>query len=144
MSQVMGFEGKAWVNGTPGADASVGGTLLENSRDISYSVDTEMGDTTVRGDSSAPPIGTEEVTKRVLAITIQMINDTSDTIFATMMAAAFNSSRVALRLKDRASGKGFDGDVTLTASNPYPLNGEQVIDFTAKPSRASRAPQGYV
>lgn len=140
MSQVMGFEGEAFI-GTAG---TTGATRLENSRDITYSVDTEMGDTTVRGDSSAPPIGTEEVTKRVLAITVQMINDTTDTAFATMMAAAFNATRIALRLKDRSAGKGFDGDVTLTASNPYPLNGEQVIDFTCKPSRALRTPQGYV
>lgn len=140
MSQVMGFEGEAFI-GTAG---STGATRLSNSRDIAFSVETETGDTTVRGDGSASPIGTEEVTKRMTSISIQMINDTTDTALATMLAAAFNGTRIALRLKDRAAGKGLDADVTLTASNPYPLAGEQVIDFTAKLSRALRVPQLYV
>lgn len=140
MAQVMGFEGQAFI----GVAGTTGANQLTNSRDISYALSTEKGDTTVRGDGSEPPLKTEEVTQRVLAISIQMVNDTTDVHFATMMAAAFNSTRIALRMKDHAAGKGFDGDVTLEASNPYPLNGEQVIDFTCTPSRYHRVPQSYV
>lgn len=140
MSQVMGFEGEAFI-GTAG---NTGANRLTNSRDITYSVEHERGNTTVRGNSDAPPIQTEEVTLRILSITVQMINDTTDTNLQTMLTAAFAGTRIALRTKDRAAGKGFDGDVSITASNPYPLAGEQVIDFTCTPSRALRVPQPYI
>jgi hypothetical protein len=139
MSQLMGFEGEAFI-GTAG---STGATRLSNSRDITYAVEHDKGSTRVRGDGTAPPIHTEEVVGRILTINIQMVNDTSDTALQTMLTAAFNGTRIALRLKDYTSGKGFDGDVTLTASNAYPLAGEQVIDFVCTPSRALRTPQPY-
>jgi hypothetical protein len=141
MADLMGFQGEAFI-GTAG---TTGDTRLTGSRDINYAIDTEMGNTTRRGDSSSPPIQTEEVTLIVISsITIQMVNDTADAALATIRVAASSAGKISLRLKDYSSGKGFDGDVTLSMSNPYPLNGEQVIEFTAKPSRFPRVPQTYV
>jgi hypothetical protein len=141
MAHLMGFQGEAFI-GTAG---TTGSTRLTGSRDINYAIDTEMGNTTARGDSSSPPINTEEITLiSVSSITIQMVNDTADAALETMRIAAAGGGKISLRLKDYSSGKGFDGDVTLAMSNPYPLNGEQVIDFTAKIARYPRTPQLYV
>lgn len=138
----MGFEGQVLYSNTPG---STGATLLENTRDVNYNLETEDGDTTVRGDGSAPPIATSDPTRRVISIDWQMINDITDTHFEALRVKAATGGAVAVRLKDHVTGKGFDGDVTLAMSNPMPLAGEQVVTFTAKPTRSyGRAPQTYV
>jgi len=137
----MGFEGKLYY-GAAGATAS---TLLENVKDITVNMEVERGDTTVRGTGASPPIKTEDVTQRMLGLEFVMINDITDTSFAALMTAAAAGTGVALRGKDHASGKGPDSDYTLSVSAPWPLNGEQVVTFTASPSRSyARAPQSYV
>lgn len=140
-NQKMGFEGQIFY----GAAGSTAGTLLENTTDINYNLEPERGNTTVRGDGSAPPITTEQVTIRGITIEWTMINDTTDASFEAMRVAAFSGSPIALRTKDYAAGKGFDGDVTLAATNGMPLNGEQTTQFTATPTRSEgRDPQLYV
>jgi len=137
----MGFEGLVY-RGTAGSTAT---TLLENIKDVSYNLDIEKGNTTVRGDSTTIPIETEDVSVRKVSIEFNMINDTTDTDLETIRAAAFAGTIIALRLKDHSSGKGFDGDVTLSVGNSLPLAGEQDISFTATPSRSSgRSPSLYV
>jgi hypothetical protein len=141
MPHLMGFQGEAFI-GTAG---TTGATRLTGSRDINLSYETDMGNTTARGNSDVPPIETEEVTlRRLTGITIQMVNDTADAALETMRAAVASAGKISLRLKDYSSGKGPDIDVTVSMGHPYPLNGEQVIDFTFKVSRYPRAPQLYV
>jgi hypothetical protein len=137
----MGFEGQLYY-GVAGSTAS---TLLENTKDITVTRDVERGDTTVRGDSSAPPIGTGSVTKRMVNVEFTMIHDITDTAFAALKQASANGTGVALRGKDHSSGKGPDADYTLSHGDPWPLAGEQVVTFTAEPTRDyGRAPQSYV
>lgn len=137
----MGFEGMLYC-GTAGSTAA---SLVENVKDISLNLDVERGNTTVRGDSSAPPIETEDVTIRKCGIEFGMINDDTDTILQDLLEAASLGTGVALRLKDYSAGKGPDADYTLSVSWGKPLNGEQLITFTASPSRSyGRAPQSYV
>jgi len=137
----MGFEGLLYY-GPAGSTAS---TLLENTRDITVTNDVERGDTTVRGNSTAPPIKTADVTAREATIEFVMINDITDTAFAALKQAAADGTGVALRGQDYASGKGPDADYTLSMSQPWPLQGEQVVTFTAQPSRSyGRAPSNYV
>jgi hypothetical protein len=137
----MGFEGKAY-QGVAGATAS---TELTNSRDITYAVDPQYGDTTVRGAGTSPPISTSKVAARTLSIEITMVHDTADTAVVAMLTAAYAGTPVAIRTKDYSSGKGYDGDCSISASQPFPLAGEQVITFTATPTRdEGRDPSAYV
>jgi hypothetical protein len=137
----MGFEGMLYY-GVPGSTAS---TLIENCKDITITRDVERGNTTVRGDSTVPPIETEHVTLRKLQIEFVMLNDSTDSVVEAMRVAVATGAAVALRGKDYASGKGPDADFTLAQSDPWPLNGEQAITFTATPTRGSgRTPQIYV
>lgn len=140
-NQKMGFEGLLYY-GVAGSTAS---TLIENCKDISISRDVERGDTTVRGDSSVAPIKTEHVTQRMLQIEFTMLNDSTDATLEALRVAVAMGAAVALRGKDYASGKGPDADFTLSQSDPWLLNGEQAITFTATPTRGSgRTPQIYV
>ena len=142
MSNVkMGYEGLLYY-GTAGSTAT---TLLENVRDITLNLEVERGDTTVRGDSTSIPIKTEDVTLLTVGLEFTMINDITDTELALMMTAAAAGTGVALRGKDYASGKGPDSDFTLSVGAPWELAGEQVLTFTAVPSRSNgRAPSNWV
>lgn len=141
MANKMGFEGQIYY-GVAGSTAT---TLLENVKDITLTMEPTKGNTTVRGDGSAPPTQTEDVTQIVLGVEFVMLNETTDTAFEALRAAAAAGTGVALRLKDHAAGKGPDADWTLGVSAPWPLEGEQVVTFTASPSRSyGRAPQRYV
>jgi len=137
----MNFEGRAYV-GTAGTTAS---GEVTNSRDITLPMGQEYGDTTVRG-SSGPPKKTSRVTQVSCdGIEVTMLNEEGDSIKAALLGAAAAGTPVALRLKDHAAGKGFDGDCNVSASQPWPLNGEQVITFSFMPTDESgRMWQGYV
>lgn len=136
----MGFEGEIYY----GAAGSTASTKLTNSRDINYNLDPEKGDTTERGDGSAPPIVTERVAARVVSIDWTMLNKVGDTSLEALRVAAYAGLPVALRLKDYDSGKGYDGDVTLSVAHGKPYRGEQTYQFTATPNDDQRAPQLYV
>lgn len=137
----MGFEGMLYY-GVAGATAT---TLLHNVKDISLNMEVDRGNTTVRGDSTVPPIETEDVTIRRVGIEFSMINDITDTAFTAMMDAAALGTGIALRGKDHAAGKGPDSDFTLSITHTQELGTEQLITFTASPSRSyGRAPQNRV
>lgn len=137
----MGFEGMLY-SGVAGSTAT---TLLENCKDITIGGDNAKGNTTVRGDSSVPPIETEDVTIRKLTIEFVMLNSKTDTELERLKACAASGEAVALRGKDHAAGKGPDGDFTLSVSKPWPLEGEQVVTFSGSPTRGyGRAPLAYV
>lgn len=137
----MGFEGIAYY----GVAGSTAATAITDSADISETFEVEKGNTTVRGNSSSPPIETEDVTVRKYSVEITMLNRSTDTVLEALRVAAAAGTPVALRMKDYAAGKGFDGDVTLSMTHGKPLRGEQTIQFTATPTRQSgRDPQLYV
>jgi hypothetical protein len=138
----MGFEGQIYFSATPGATAT---TLLENVKDANYNSEVEKGNTTVRGDGSEPPPDTEDVTIRKVTIDFTMIKDITDTALEALLTAVYAGAGVAIRMKDYAAGKGYDGDCTGTVSRGKPLNGEQTLQFTFTPSRSyGRKPQFYV
>lgn len=136
----MGYEGELFY----GAAGSTGATRVENCVDLSYETGTETGDTTVRGDGSGPPIVTSEVVVVDPTITFSMLNVNGDTVLAALLTAVAAGTLVAIRTKDHAAGKGFDGDCHLTKRAGKPLRGQQTIEFTAKPSKRHRTPQLYV
>lgn len=137
----MGFEGKIY-KGVAGVEAA---TLIENSRDITYGFDTEKGETTVRGAGDNPPMKTERVTARVASIEFEMTIKEGDAVLTDLFTAAALGDPVSIRTKHKTSGKGFDGDCTLTWSHGKPLKGEQTAKFTATPTRESgREPNPYV
>lgn len=134
----MGYEGRIYY-GVAGSTAS---TLLENTTDLAYNLDTETGDTTVRGDGTSVPVETMDPTKLKVSIEWTMIDDTTDTAYEALMAAAFAGDGVAIRTKAHATGKGFDGDCILKAQEGMPLAGSATTQFTATPSRSyGRTPQ---
>ena len=126
----MGFEGQLF-QGTAGSTAT---DNLTNVKDISITYDTEKGDTTVRGTSATPPIKTEAATLRIFSVEWGMINDSSDDFLALIMTAVTDATLTAIKLKDFSSGKGPDFDAVITLSHAQPLQGEQIISFTAVPS----------
>ena len=137
----MGFEGMIYY----GAAGTTATTLLENVKDISYTMDVEKGNTTVRGDSTVPPIETEDVTIRKVSIEWTMIHDITDTALEAIRVAAHNGTNIAVRTKDYTSGKGFDGDCSVSIATAKPLAGEQAFTITATPSRSNgRTPSLYV
>src|SRR4051812_19044130 len=117
----MGFEGLMY-QGTAG---STGANQINNCRDITETFDIGEGDTTVKGDSSAPPIETSRVVSRKYAIDFQMLYKSDDTVFLTLMANAVAGTPVAIRSKAYASGLGFDGDMNIKWKHGKPLKGEQ-------------------
>lgn len=137
----MGFEGLAFY-GPAGAEAT---SPIPETRDMSVDYGTTKGNTIVREPDGSIPNQTENVTARAWSFSLQVLNDSSDAIITAMLAASYVGSPIALRTKDHAAGKGFNGDVILEHKHGKNLAGEQVIDFTAKPTRqAGRRPQYYV
>lgn len=137
----MGFEGQIFY----GVAGSTAATQITNAKDVTYDIDHDDGDTTVRGDGSAVPIATGDPVLRKVSITFNMINDTTDTVLEALRVAAAAGTAVAMRLKDNSAGKGYDGDVNIKVSHGEPLNGEQTFDFTATPTRGyGRVPSLYV
>ncbi|HJS06713.1 MAG TPA: hypothetical protein VJ809_03610, partial [Pirellulales bacterium] len=119
----MGFEGKI-LQGAAGSEAT---GEIENSRDITYGLDHEKGETTVRGDGSVPPMKTERVAARVASIEFEMTVVEGDSNLTDLLTAAAIGGPIAIRTKHKDSGKGFDGDCTVTWSHGKPLKGEQTI-----------------
>jgi hypothetical protein len=140
MATKMGFEGLIYY----GVKAATATNQLTNSRDINYNIESEQGDTTIRGSGSSPPINTARVTALGITIEWTMIDITSDTSLEALRVAAAAGNAVAIRTKDYSAGKGFDGDCNLTVKHGKPLKGEQTFVFTATPCGEDRAPQLYV
>lgn len=124
-----------------GAAGSTASTQITNSLDVTDDFTTQKGETTVRGDGSAPPIETFRVTARGSAVTFQMLMKTDDTTLLALLAAAAAGTPVALRTKSYSSGLGTDADFILEHSKGAPLKGQQTVDFTCSLNDDLRAPQ---
>lgn len=140
MANKMGFEGKLYY----GAAASEATTEVTNSRDISYNLDHDTAETTVRGTGTTPPIKVERVVARSVGIEWTMLMDDTDATLTALLTAAAAGTPVALRTKDKSAGKGFNGDVTVSVKHGMPIKGEQTYQFSAKPTDESgRTPSLY-
>ena len=123
---VMGYQAKLYY-GTAGSTAA---TQITKARDIQYAFSHDMGETTSRGDGSAIPIECKApVLKKLDSLTWSMVDSASDTALTALRAAADAATCVSLKLIDRASGYGFDGDVYLKCALGAPLKGETTYDF---------------
>ena len=140
MAHKMGYEGLIYY----GVAGSAAATQLTNVRDVSYNLEPDKGDTTQRGTGAAPPIKSGRVVAVGVSIEWTMLEKTTDTALEALKVAAFAGSPVAIRLKDYAAVKGYDGDCDLTAKKSEPIGGEQTWQFTATPNAELRAPQLYV
>lgn len=136
----MGFEGLAYY----GVKGSTAATLIRNRVDVSFDVDPQMAPTTVAGAGTSPPVETEGVATIKWSCTIKMKNVAGDAVLLALRTAAASGGQVALRLKDYASGKGFDGDCNVKETFGGNLNGEQTFDFTFTPNGLLRAPSLYI
>lgn len=135
----MGFEGLAYY-GTKGSTAN---TLISNRVDISFDIDPQLAPTTVAGAGTAPPVETEGVATIKWSATIKMKNVASDAALVALRTAAAAGTAIAIRMKDYASGKGYDGDCNVKETFGGNLNGEQTFDFTLTPNGALRTPSIY-
>jgi hypothetical protein len=132
----MGFEGLLY-RGSAGTTAA---TQVTNSRDITESFSTEQGETTERGDGSAPPITYKRITGRNYNIRWNMTEDSGDASLTAFKAAAAAGTPVAIRTKSYSSGLGVDGDVVIVSvEQGKPLKGESTVDITAEPNNDNRA-----
>lgn len=122
----MGYEAKLYY-GAAGASAS---TLITNCRDVTYENGHEMGDTSIRGDGSAPPFKTSRPVARTVSLSWTMTLKTDDTTLTALLAAARNATAVALKVVPTSGGVGLDADGYISVSNPQPLGGEQTVTFT--------------
>ena len=136
----MGFEGLAYY----GVKGSTAATLISNRVDLTFDVEPQMAPTTVAGAGTAPPVETEGVATIKFSATLKMKNVANDAVLIALRTAAAAGNSVALRLKDYASGKGYDGDVNVKETFGGNLNGEQTWDFTFTPNGILRAPSLYV
>ena len=136
----MGFEGLAYY----GVKGSTAATLISNRVDITFDVDPQMAPTTVAGLGVLTPIETEGVATIKWSATIKMKNVANDGVLVALRSAAAAGGPVAIRMKDYASGKGYDGDCNVKESFGGSLNGEQTFDFTFTPNGDLRTPQLYV
>lgn len=138
--KAMGFEGQVFY----GAAGSTAATQVLNSKDIKITPDPQMGDTTVRGPGVSPPIESESVSSIKWSMTMNMLNDKSDPVVESLKVANAAGGIVAIRMKDFAGGKGYNGDCNVKAEQGIPLKGEQTVDFTFTPNNNLRTPQIYV
>ena len=137
MSVRMSLEAQLFY-GAAGATAT---TLATNVRDLNSPIDPTAADISMRGSRIAlSGAGMIEA-----SLSWESNWSDSDAFVQAMYAAALAGTPVALRTKDYAAGKGWDGDFIISkADKKEPLKDGQKIDFEAKPTYVSRYPQLYV
>jgi len=129
----MGFEGVLLI----GAAATKADTAVLDAKDITFTIDVERGDTTVRGASSFIPFKTELVTLRAFTVEWGMLFDDSggnSAVMTEILVAVHAGTALAVYLVPVTGDTGPDFDATISASWGMPLNGEQLVTFTAVPS----------
>lgn len=134
--KTMGYEAPLYI-GTAGTQAA---TQVLRATDIDYTVDMEMGETTSRGAGVNIPIKSERPSTLSAEITFKMVNEIGDTVLATLLTASRAGTPIAVYYKDRAAGKGFDGDMNIKVKLNTPLKGEQTYEFTCTVNDCIRDP----
>lgn len=137
MADEMGYQAKLFI-GTAGSEAA---TQVTEATDVDYDIALTKGNTTVRGDGSAVPIKTENVTERAVTLTWKMLNDPAAANLSTILAAAKIGGALAIKVENANADVLFDGDCTIAKKFNAPLSGEASYDFTATPTKsAGRSP----
>jgi hypothetical protein len=138
MAKRMGLEAKLYYGGA-GTTAT---TLATNVRDLSAPLSDEKADISDR----SSPIALYGPGMLDGSLSWESNWSDTDTFVQTLYAAATARTPVALRTKDFAAGKGWDGDFYITKSDvKQPLKEGQKIDFEAFPTDlAGRTPQIYI
>lgn len=137
MTDRAGYEARIFY-GTAGTTAT---SPMPNVRDYSEDQSASFGNTTTRGESSAPPIATALVAMLEWEATWTMINKTGDAGLVAVRAAAKAGTPLAIRTIEHTGGTGFDGDCVFSVSKEFPLDGEQAFEVTARAYRGLREPQ---
>lgn len=141
MADRMGFEGQAFC-GTAGSTAS---TFIEDTRNISSGIQQEYASTKRRSQTGIPKITQKVIALGMEDIEITVLNNDGNSELEFLREAAADGTPVAIRLKDYAAGKGFDGDCGVSFSSPYELDGEQVVTIKCVPTEEAGRPwEGYV
>lgn len=131
----MGYKGKFYI-GTAGTQAA---TLVTNCQDLDYSVALTKGDTTERGDGSAPPIEYEQVAARKPTITVKIREKSGDTNLLALKAAALTGGAIAVRYLYETGSLGFDGDMTFELKNTQALKDTQMNEFVGTATNELRS-----
>lgn len=125
--------------GTAGSTAT---NQLTNVEDLNYDNEVERASTTVRGTGTSPPINTSKVVALSAIVTWSMLEKTDDTSLTALLAAERTGAAVAIRTLSHATGKGYDGDMTLSVTHEMTLKGQSKYNFTGEPTDdEGRAPQ---
>lgn len=132
----MGYE-KQIFTGTAGVTAT---DRIENCTDIKTNFSPSFGDTTVRGDGSAPPTKTQQMTARDVKVSFGMKNDPSDVQLAAIRAVAKSADPVlAFVIKERnAAGVEvtiLDGDFNVQLDEDAPMEKEETFQIELTASR---------
>ena len=136
MSDEMGYQKKLYV-GTAGTTAT---TQVLQAIDLDYNVDYDYGNTTVRGAGTSVPIETQNPTVRKPKVSWKMIDDPTDAVLITLIAASKNGTAIAVKVSD-SGGTLFDGDCYIPKQCAFPLRGESTYSFEATPTKsAGRSP----
>jgi len=103
--------------------------------DISITHSNEYNETTDRGDGSAVPKMTEQLTKRQAEISFTMHYQDSEANMVALLAASQAGAPLAFKVERNASGvTEFDGDCYIDYESPGELSGGQVVTFTLHPT----------
>ena len=136
MADEMGYQKKLYV-GTAGSAAA---TQVLQATDVDSNIDYDFGNTTVRGAGTSVPIEIENPTVRKAKVTWKMIDDPTDAVLVTLIAAAKNATAIAVKVTDSV-GTLFDGDCYIPKQCAFPLRGESTYSFEAHPTKsAGRSP----
>jgi len=136
MADEMGYQKKLYV-GTAGSAAA---TQVLQATDVDYNVDYDFGNTTIRGAGTSVPIETENPTVRKARVSWKMIDDPSDSVLITLIAASKNGTAIACKITDSGATL-FDGDIYIPKQCAFPLRGESTYSFEGHPTKsAARSP----
>ena len=132
----MGYTDQLFY-GTAGSSAA---TRVENCKDLNFPTEHTYADTTIRGDGTVIPTGTEKAVQRKPTVTWTMSGDPNDAPLAALRAVAISATPVAsLLIKERNSAGAevivLNGDFNIKVTKKSPLGGSIEYDFEGTPSR---------
>lgn len=129
----MSLSGKLY-RGTAGSSAA---TEVTTVGDAGLNID--WNEATIKNRST--PFELTELATGKVEVTFKMDDDDADTHLSAINTAFETRAAIALKVLDKASGKGFDADFKIVSRKRSENIDEQIqYDFTAKPCPSTRAP----
>lgn len=125
-TKVMGYQGLLYY-GTKGSQAAI---QITGRKEVNYSTDPSVGDTTEAGDGSSVPITTGEVTQLSPKGDFSLVFKNNSTAITALVAAARTGNPIAIRIVPPGGMTGLDADCLLGEEQGFPLDGEATIKFT--------------